>query len=99
MRGHRHERSEYAVHRSHLLQRRRDVGRAPSVPKRRRRPRTRRSGSSRRPPVGVPLTIAILASMDPTRTYSTRGCAQNNPAAASSRALIAPYTGIVVREL
>ena len=49
--------------------------------------------------MGVPLTIAILASMDPTRTYSTRGCAQNNPAAASSRALIAPYTGIVVREL
>ena len=39
---------------------------------------------------GVPLTIAIRASVDPTMTYSTRGCAQKKAAAASSRRLMAP---------
>ena len=48
---------------------------------------------------GVPLTIAILPSVEPTITYSTRGCAQKKAAAASSSRLIAPYTGVVCREL
>ena len=38
---------------------------------------------------GVPLTIAILASVEPTTAYSTRGCAQKKPAVASSRRLTA----------